>query len=152
MTAGPPIHELHYEDAPSVGSVPGPKSRELLRKQREMDSSAVAYPDDVPVAFEEGKGATVNDVDGNTYTDTFAGIGALKVGHANPYVLEAAHDRMDKSVHTVDLPTEARLELTEKLGEIAPGGLAGNSKAVFGGPTGSDAVEDVLTPARPARA
>ena len=144
MTAGPPIHELHYDDAPSVDDVPGPRTRELLQKQREIDSSAVAYPDDIPIAFEEGKGATVRDVDGNTYIDMFAGIGVLNVGHANPYVLEAAHDQMDKLVHTVDFPTEARLELIEKLDEIAPGDLSGNSKVVFGGPTGSDAIEATI--------
>jgi diaminobutyrate-2-oxoglutarate transaminase len=141
MTSSPPIDELHYDEAPNVDSVPGPRSRELLEKQREIDSSAVAYPEDIPVAFEEGSGATVRDVDGNTYIDMFAGIGVLNVGHANPYVLEAIHEQADKLVHTVDFPTEARLELIEKLDEIAPPGLQGNQKVVFGGPTGSDAVE-----------
>ncbi|PCR91216.1 aspartate aminotransferase family protein [Natrinema ejinorense] len=141
MTAGPPIDELHFEDAPTVDSVPGPNTRALLEKQREIDSSAVAYPEDIPIAFEEGKGATVRDADGNTYIDLFAGIGVLNVGHSNPYVLEAVHEQADKFVHTVDFPTEARLELIEKLDEIAPDGLQGQNKVVFGGPTGSDAVE-----------
>jgi diaminobutyrate-2-oxoglutarate transaminase len=141
MTAGPPIEALHYDDAPDVGSVPGPESKTLLEKQQEIDSSAVAYPNDIPVAFEEGRGATVRDADGNTYIDMFAGIGVLNVGHANPYVLEAVHEQADKLVHTVDFPTEARLELIEKLDEIAPAGLQGNNRVVFGGPTGSDAVE-----------
>ncbi|QLG60528.1 aspartate aminotransferase family protein [Halorarum salinum] len=141
MTAGPPIHELHFEDAPNVEDVPGPNSRALLAKQRDVDSSAVAYPEDVPVAFEEGMGATVRDVDGNTYVDLFAGIGVLNVGHANPYVLEAVHEQADELVHTVDFPTEARLELIGKLDEIAPAGLRGENRVVFGGPTGSDAIE-----------
>ncbi|RQH01721.1 aspartate aminotransferase family protein [Natrarchaeobius oligotrophus] len=141
MTAGPPIDELHYEDAPTVDDVPGPKTRSLLEKQREIDSSAVAYPEDIPIAFEEGRGATVRDADGNTYIDMFAGIGVLNVGHANPYVLEAVHEQADKFVHTVDFPTEARLELIEKLDEIAPDGLRGENRVVFGGPTGSDAIE-----------
>ncbi|MEY7852040.1 aspartate aminotransferase family protein [Natrarchaeobius sp. A-rgal3] len=141
MTAGPPIDELHYEDAPNVDDVPGPDTQALLEKQREIDSNAVAYPEDIPIAFEAGKGATVRDVDGNTYIDMFAGIGVLNVGHANPYVLEAVHEQADKLVHTVDFPTEARLELIEKLDEIAPNGLRGNNRVVFGGPTGSDAIE-----------
>ncbi|MFC4360328.1 aspartate aminotransferase family protein [Halobium salinum] len=141
MGAGPPIQELHYDDAPNVDTVPGPNSRRLLERQREVDSSAVAYPEDIPVAFEEGKGATVRDVDGNTYIDMFAGIGVLNVGHANPYVLDAVHKQADKLVHTVDFPTEARIELIEKLDEIAPGDLSGNNRVVFGGPTGSDAIE-----------
>ena len=141
MPAGPPIEDLHYDDAPNVGDVPGPRTLELLEKQRRIDSSAVAYPNDIPIAFESGKGATVRDVDGNTYIDMFAGIGVLAVGHSNPYVLEAVHEQADRIVHTVDFPTEARLELIEKLDEIAPAGLSGESKVVFGGPTGSDAIE-----------
>lgn len=141
MTAGPPIEDLHFEDAPNVDSVPGPRTKQLLEKQRDIDSSAVAYPNDIPIAFEEGRGATVRDVDGNTYIDLFAGIGVLNVGHSNPYVLEAVHEQADKFVHTVDFPTEARLELIEKLDEIAPAGLKGNNRVVFGGPTGSDAIE-----------
>ena len=141
MGAGPPISDVHFEPAPDVEQVPGPNSRRLLQRQREIDSSAVAYPDDIPLAFEEGSGATVRDVDGNTFIDMFAGIGVLNVGHANPYVLDAVHEQMDKLVHTVDFPTEARLELIETLDRIAPGSLAGNNRVVFGGPTGSDAIE-----------
>jgi len=139
--AGPPIHELQFAQEPDVGEVPGPKTRRQLERQREIDSSAVAYPQDIPIAFEEGRGATVRDVDGNTYLDFFAGIGVLNVGHSNPYVMEAVHEQADKLVHTVDFPTDARLDLIEKLNEIAPGGLADNNRVVFGGPTGSDAVE-----------
>ncbi|ADD07325.1 pyridoxal phosphate-dependent aminotransferase (plasmid) [Natrialba magadii ATCC 43099] len=141
MAAGPPIDEIHFDDAPDVGSVPGPATKSLLETQREIDSSAVAYPNDIPIAFEDGKGATVRDADGNTYIDMFAGIGVLNVGHSNPYVLEAVHEQADKFVHTVDFPTDARLELIEKLDEIAPSGLQGNNRVVFGGPTGSDAIE-----------
>lgn len=65
MTAGPPIDAIHFDDAPSVGDVPGPKSRELLETQRAIDSSAVAYPEAIPVAFEAGKGATICDADGD---------------------------------------------------------------------------------------
>ncbi len=141
MATGPPIEEIHFDEAPSVNSVPGPKSRALIERQQTIDSSAVAYPEDIPIAFEEGKGATVRDVDGNTFIDMFAGIGVFNVGHGNPYVLDAVHEQTDKLVHTVDFPTEARLELIEKLDEIAPDSLQGNNKVVFGGPTGSDAVE-----------
>ncbi|OYR42061.1 aspartate aminotransferase family protein [Halorubrum sp. Eb13] len=139
--AGPPIHELHFAEEPSVDRVPGPNSRRLLDRQDTIDSSAVAYPNDIPLAFEEGKGATLKDADGNVFLDFFAGIGVYNVGHANPYVNEGVHKQIDKLTHTVDFPTEPRLDLIDKLDEIAPGSLAGNSRFVFGGPTGSDAVE-----------
>lgn len=96
MTTGPPIAELHYDDAPDVGDVPGPRTRELLERQRRIDSGAVAYPNDGPIAFESGKGATAQDIDGNTYVDVFAGIGVLVVGRSNPYVLEAVDEQADR--------------------------------------------------------
>ena len=138
---GPPIHELHFAEEPSVDQVPGPNSRRLLDRQEAIDSSAVAYPNDIPLAFEEGKGATLKDADGNLFLDFFAGIGVYNVGHANPYVNEGVHEQIDKLTHSVDFPTQPRLDLIDKLDEIAPGDLAGNNRFVFGGPTGSDAVE-----------
>jgi len=38
-----------------VEDVPGPNSRELLERQREIDSSAVADPADIPVVVERGR-------------------------------------------------------------------------------------------------
>lgn len=137
----PPIQDLHFEDAPSVDSVPGPNSRRLLRRQEAIESNAVLYPEDVPLAFAEGRGATLEDVDGNRYLDFFSGIGVTNVGHANPYVTEAVVEQSRRLPHSLDFPTEARLDLIEALDEIAPPGLAGNNRIVFGGPTGSDAIE-----------
>jgi diaminobutyrate-2-oxoglutarate transaminase len=142
MPVGPSIHELHFPDAPNVEtSIPGPRSEELLARQRELDSAAVAYPRDVPIALEEGRGSTIRDADGNVYLDFFAGIGVLNVGHSNPYVLDAVRAQEEKLVHTIDFPTEARIEFIERMNDIAPPGLADEMKIVFGGPSGSDAVE-----------
>lgn len=140
----PPIHELHFQDAPSVDEVPGPKSRRLRRRQREIESSAVLYPTETPIAFREGRGATLEDVDGNRYLDFFAGIATLNVGHSNPYVTEAVKEQASTLSHSLDFPTEARLDLIEKLDEIAPGNLTGDNRVLFGGPTGSDAVEATI--------
>ncbi|MBP2252496.1 diaminobutyrate-2-oxoglutarate transaminase [Halarchaeum solikamskense] len=141
---GPPIEDIHFDDAPHVGEFPGPKGRDLLERQEAIDSNAVAYPDHIPLVPDAAKGATIKDVDGNVFLDMFAGIGVLNVGHANPYVMEAVHEQADKLVHTVDFPSEPRLDLIEKLEARAPGDLAGNSKVVFGGPTGSDAIEAAI--------
>ena len=141
MDSMPDLANLHFNEEPDVDTVPGPNSRSLLDRQVEIDSAAVAYPKRVPIALDEAKGATVKDVDGNVFLDFFAGIGVLNVGHSNPYVLDGVKDQLDKIAHTIDFPTEARIELIEKLREIAPGGLAGSSKVVFGGPSGSDAIE-----------
>ncbi|MFP9060388.1 aspartate aminotransferase family protein [Natrialbaceae archaeon A-chndr2] len=142
MAVDDPLNDLHYSDAPRVDTaIPGPRSQQLLERQAAHEGATVAYPNAVPIALESGKGATVRDLDGNTYIDLFAGVGVLNVGHSNPYVLEGTHEQLDDLVHTLDFPTEARLDLIEALDDIVPGGLQGENRIVFGGPTGSDAVE-----------
>ena len=123
---------------------PGPRARELLERQKETDSRAVYYPTVIPTAWEAGRGATIRDVDGNTYIDFVAGISVLNVGHSNPQVVEAVKRQLDKLTHALDIPTPERIALVEKLVQIAPEGLKGNSKVLFGGPTGSDAIEGAL--------
>ncbi len=127
---------------------PGPKARELLDRQKEVDSRAVYYPTVIPTAWEAGKGATIRDVDGNTYIDFVAGISVLNVGHSNPQVVEAVKRQLDRLTHALDIRTRERIGLIEKLVQIAPGGLRGNSRVLFGGPTGSDAIEGALKVAK----
>ncbi len=137
--------DLSYPDAPKIlVKPPGPKAMELLQRQAQVDSRAVVYPITIQTAWESGKGATLRDVDGNTYIDFVAGISVLNVGHSNPYVVEAVKRQLDKLTHVLDVPTPERIRLVEKLLEIAPGNLKDNSKVLFGGPTGSDAVEGAI--------
>jgi diaminobutyrate-2-oxoglutarate transaminase len=137
--------ELSFPEAPKiVVKPPGPKARALLEKQKEVDSIAVYYATVIPTAWEAGKGATLKDVDGNTYVDFMAGISVLNVGHSNPYVVEAVKHQLDKLTHALDIPTPERIRLVEKLVAIAPAGLKDNSRVLFGGPSGSDAVEGAL--------
>jgi len=136
------LSSLHFEEAPKlVIGVPGPRSKEILKKQRLFESNAVSYSRGIPVAFEEAKGATLKDVDGNVYIDFFGGAAVLGAGHCNPIILDAVKKQEEKLIHTLDLATGVREELAEKLVKLAPGGLKGNAKVLFGGPTGSDAVE-----------
>lgn len=142
MARQPDLADLHFDEAPSVTTeLPGPNSAELLEKQAAVESGAVAYPQSIPIGIEAAKGATVKDVDGNVFLDFFAGMGVLNVGHSNPYVLDAVEEQLRKVTHTVDFPTEVRVELIEKLDEIVPGDLQGSNRVLFGGPSGSDAIE-----------
>jgi diaminobutyrate-2-oxoglutarate transaminase len=136
---------LHFPDAPTVtGPVPGPRSRELLKEQEELESRARSYPRSVPIALEEGRGATMRDVDGNTFIDFFGGAGTLNVGHSNPAVLAAATEQQQRLVHALDFPTRPRLRLLRKLKQLLPGKLGRTARFHLGGPTGSDAVEAAL--------
>jgi diaminobutyrate-2-oxoglutarate transaminase len=139
------FERLHFSPAPAIsGPVPGPGSQRMLAEQAALESRARSYPRAVPVAFEEGRGATLRDVDGNTYVDFFAGAGTLNLGHGHPAVLRAASEQQRRLVHALDFPTAARLRLMRRLKQILPGALARTARIHFGGPTGSDAVEASL--------
>lgn len=139
------FEELHFAPAPAIdGEVPGPRSREMLSEQDDLESSARSYPRAVPVAIEEGRGATMKDVDGNTFIDFFGGAGVLNVGHSHPAVMKAASDQQEKLVHALDFPTRPKLRLMRKLRSLLPGALRESARFHFGGPTGSDAVESAL--------
>ncbi len=134
------FEELSFEKAPKIVNLPGPKSKRLLTLQREIEGSAVSYPRNIPVVMDEGRGATIKDLDGNIFIDFFGGAGVLAVGHCNPVVMKAVHNQQNKITHTLDFPTEVRLELIQKLRKVMLGSLK-DIKVQFGGPTGSDAVE-----------
>jgi len=138
----PKYQDLHFSQAPLiVVEPPGPKAKEVLELQAELEGKAVLYPQALPFVPEKGKGATIMDVDGNIYIDFFSGISVLNFGHSNPKVLEGAIEQLKKLAHTLDFPSKARVELDKRLHQILPEGLKGNAKIVFGGPTGSDAIE-----------
>lgn len=149
MSLDTPPAALHFDRAPLVETdIPGPASRRLIDRQGRIESNAVSYPKQIPIALEAGRGATLRDVDGNVFIDMFAGIGVLNVGHSNPYVVSGVKDQVGSLVQTLDFPTTARIELMERLNEIAPSGLRDNNRIMFGGPTGSNAVEASLKLAR----
>src|ERR1700683_301564 len=143
------FEQLHFEPAPALdGEVPGPRSQEMLAQQDELESNARSYPRSVPVAIEEGRGATMKDVDGNTFIDFFGGAGVLHGGHSHPAVLPAAAEQERKLVHALDFPTKPKLRLMSRLKTLLPGRLRESAKFHFGGPTGSDAVWAALKRAR----
>lgn len=136
------FEEMSMQGAPKIVTVPpGPKSQAILKYQAENESSAVSYSKGMPMALARGKGATLEDVDGNIYIDMFSGAGVMALGHAHPEVLKAAHEQIDKVTHTLDIPTETRVRMVETLRKVLPKEL---SRVFFGGPTGSDAVEQAI--------
>ena len=73
-------------------AIPGPRSQEILeRKDRVVAEPLSIY---MPVVIERGEGATLTDVDGNTFIDFTGGVGCLNVGHAHPRVIEAVQDQI----------------------------------------------------------
>jgi len=140
------IAKLSIEGAPKIQvTPPGPKSQEILAYQNEHESSVVSYSKGMPMALKRGRGATLEDVDGNVYIDMFGGAGVMAVGHGHPEVLKAAHEQIDEVTHTLDIPTPTRKKMVEVLSGLLPKEL---NRIFFGGPTGSDAVEQAIKLAR----
>jgi 4-aminobutyrate aminotransferase / (S)-3-amino-2-methylpropionate transaminase / 5-aminovalerate transaminase len=125
--------------------LPGPRSREILeRKARTVaDPLSVTFP----IVIAEGRGATVTDVDGNTFLDLTGGVGCLNVGHSHPRVVAAARDQLERFGHTdfTIVPYEVYVRLAERLCELAP--ISGATKAAFFN-AGTEAVENAIKFAR----
>jgi 4-aminobutyrate aminotransferase / (S)-3-amino-2-methylpropionate transaminase / 5-aminovalerate transaminase len=126
-------------------AIPGPKSREILvRKDQVIAEPLSIY---MPVVIERGEGATLTDVDGNTFIDFSGGVGCLNVGHANPRVVEAVQEQAAKFFHTdfTIVPYEVYVTLAERLAASAP--ISGQVKAAFFN-AGTEAVENAVKFAR----
>ncbi len=128
--------------------VPGPKSIALLKKQERIESNNRSYPREIPIAFQSGKGAIIEDVDGNKFIDFLSGCGVFNLGHNIPFIIEAIKNRGDLLTQTVDFPTETRIDFIERLNLALPETIRNKMKVNFGGPTGSDAVETAIKLAR----
>ena len=125
--------------------VPGPKSREILeRKGRVVADPLSVY---LPIVVVEGRGATLTDVDGNTFLDFAGGVGCLNVGHAHPHVVEAVQEQAARFLHTdfTIVPYEVYVTLAERLLAVAP--FTGPAKAAFFN-AGTEAVENAIKFAR----
>src|SRR2546426_3034118 len=99
-------------------SIPGPRSQEILARKARVIADPLSIF--LPVVIERGEGATLTDVDGNTFIDFTGGVGCLNVGHANPRVVEAVQEQAARFLHTdfTIVPYEVYLPLPERL--LAP--------------------------------
>jgi len=125
--------------------VPGPRSRQILERLRASVASPLSIT--CPVVAAEASGATLTDVDGNTFIDFAGGVGCLNVGHSHPRVVEAAQDQLDRFSHTdfTVVPYEVYAELAERL--LAKTPFTVPAKAAFFN-AGTEAVENAVKFAR----
>ena len=126
-------------------AIPGPRSQEILaRKDRVVADPLSIF---LPVVIERGEGATLTDVDGNTFIDFTGGVGCLNVGHANPRITEAVQEQAARFLHTdfTIVPYELYVTLAERLVATAP--ISGQVKAAFFN-AGTEALENAIKFAR----
>jgi 4-aminobutyrate aminotransferase / (S)-3-amino-2-methylpropionate transaminase / 5-aminovalerate transaminase len=126
-------------------AIPGPRSKEILDRKDRVIADPLSIC--LPVMIERGEGATLTDVDGNTFIDFTGGVGCLNVGHAHPRVVEAVQEQAAKFFHTdfTIVPYETYVTLAERLVATAP--ISGPAKAAFFN-AGTEAVENAVKFAR----
>ncbi len=125
--------------------LPGPRSAEILaRKERVIAEPLSIY---LPLVIAEARGATLTDVDGNTFVDFAGGVGCLNVGHSHPRVVEAIREHAELFTHTdfTIIPYENYVGLAERLLDLAP--ISGETRAGFFN-SGAEAIENSIKFAR----
>lgn len=128
-----------------VVTPPGPKARELLKKDADiLSGSAIRW---YPLVVESGTGCVVKDVDGNEFIDFNSGLVVLAVGHSHPRVVKAIKDQSEKLIHYswTDFYYKPIIEFGTRLAEITPGTFA---KKVFFSNSGAEANEAAMKVAR----
>ena len=86
-------------------------------------------------------------MDGNLYIDWMSGICVLNLGRNNPFVSGAVKSQMDRIWHSLEIPTETRIEFLEKMHSVLPGNLHGHARILLT-VTGGDACETSISLAR----
>jgi 4-aminobutyrate aminotransferase len=100
---------------------PGPKARKVVALDQEWTSPS--YMKQYPLVAAGGRGAMLEDVDGNRYIDWMAGIAVNSTGYNHPKVIKAVHEAVDKFLHVCgsDFYYESMARLCAKLAQSAPG-------------------------------
>jgi 4-aminobutyrate aminotransferase / (S)-3-amino-2-methylpropionate transaminase / 5-aminovalerate transaminase len=128
-----------------TGPVPGPRSTALLERRRRAVLNGVATLH--PIFVERASGATITDVDGNTFIDFTGGIGVMNAGHADPAVTEAIAGQAARFTHVCFqvMGYDGYIEVAEALARITPGRFEKRALLVS---TGAEAVENAVKIAR----
>src|SRR6266576_6062861 len=126
-------------------AIPGPRSEQVLQRNAQVVADPLSIY--MPVVIDHGDGATLTDVDGNTFIDFTGGVGCLNVGHANGRSTEAVQEQAARFLHTdfTIVPYELYVTLAERLVATAP--ISGQVKAAFFN-AGTEALENAIKFAR----
>ena len=125
--------------------LPGPNAKRVL--ERDAKFMSPSYTRDYPLVAKRGRGAIVEDVDGNAFLDFAAGIAVCSTGHCHPKVVEAIQKQAAELIHMsgTDFYYESLPQLAERLVRTMPGA---EHKKVFFGNSGTEAVEGAIKLAR----
>ncbi|MBI3563630.1 MAG: acetyl ornithine aminotransferase family protein [Elusimicrobia bacterium] len=124
---------------------PGPKGKAVIA--RDAANASPSYIKEYPLVIASGKGAMVEDVDGNRFIDWMAGIAVSSTGYAHPKVTAAIQEAAGKFLHMcgTDFYYEGFSDLVEKLAKSVKGK---EKRRVFLTNSGTEAVEGAVKLAR----
>ncbi len=118
-----------------------------------LESEVRGYVRSFPTVFTSARNARLENDEGASYIDFFAGAGTLSYGHNNPRAKAAliAHLERDGLMHGLDLATDAKVLFLEALERhvLSPRNL--DYRVQFTGPTGANSVEAAVKLARKAK-
>jgi 4-aminobutyrate aminotransferase len=138
--------ELHAQYGPKlVCPLPGPKAKAAVEADTRLISPS--YTRSYPLVAKRGRGARVEDVDGNEFIDFAAGIAVTSTGHCHPEVVAAIQKQAAELIHIsgTDFYDEHLTDLAAKLSSVAP--MKGPHKFFYGN-SGAEAVECAMKLAR----
>ena len=114
------------------------------------ESRVRSYSRSIPRQFNRAEGVWLHDSSGGRYLDFLSGCSTLNYGHNHPVLKQALLDYIaaDGIAHGLDLHTDAKADFLEALETLIlrPRGL--DYRAMFTGPTGTNAVEAAIKLAR----
>lgn len=115
-----------------------------------MESRVRSYSRAMPRQFTKAAGPWMYDAEGGRYLDFLSGCSTLNYGHNHPVLKQALLDYIggDGIAHSLDLHTDSKAAFLQELEStiLKPRGL--RYRAMFTGPTGTNAVEAALKLAR----
>jgi len=127
------------------GPLPGPNAKRIIDADDQYLSPS--YTRSYPLVAKRGRGARIEDVDGNEFLDFSAGIAVVSTGHCHPHVVEAIRKQAGELMHMsgTDFYYEGMVTLAQRMSAIAP--MKGPHKFYYGN-SGAEAVECAMKLAR----
>ena len=128
-----------------VTPLPGPNAKKVIARDARFISPS--YTRGYPMVAKSGRGAMVEDVDGNVFLDFAAGIAVVATGHCHPRIVDAIQKQAAELIHIsgTDFYLPKMVDLAERLAAVAPGK---EPKKVCFGNSGTEAIEAAIKLAR----
>jgi 4-aminobutyrate aminotransferase len=131
---------------PKIRTVlPGPNAQRIIAEDKQYISPS--YTRSYPLVAKRGRGAMVEDVDGNEFLDFSAGIAVTSTGHCHPEVVSALQRQAAELIHMsgTDFYYEQMTAVAKRLSKVAP--MPGPHKFYYGN-SGAEAIECAIKLAR----